>query len=369
MDIEFSNMNMFNCPNVHIYNNCFEFTNNMQFDELNSILECDCNTAYNTVQADLTNETSYYPTANDTSLDCIFVENFNTYQTTSKTNYTIMQPDTINNEKAGHLDVDSSNFLVENSFLFASSSTSPPSSSSSSSSLSSPSSPSSSSSSTFFSSNSMPVDQTVFVKMQNGEPCVNLFISNRNQSSFTNFNFNHVADAKSECKPITKVSICNESSENRTKTTTTSPIKLETYAKNESDCNTWLDEIEFEPDTTPTGSSSSLSSSCSSESSFSSIETTFQSDRAVRKKTTTDPMIKKLNNLLTFPTRLIPNQFESVDLIENGQDLTSEIQKYFNDKDNAGDRPRNFKCSFKGCQKTYLKSSHLKQHFRSHTGQ
>ena len=31
-------------------------------------------------------------------------------------------------------------------------------------------------------------------------------------------------------------------------------------------------------------------------------------------------------------------------------------------------RPRNFVCSFKDCKKSYLKSSHLKQHVRSHTG-
>lgn len=32
-------------------------------------------------------------------------------------------------------------------------------------------------------------------------------------------------------------------------------------------------------------------------------------------------------------------------------------------------RPRNFQCNFPGCNKSYLKSSHLKQHFRSHTGE
>lgn len=32
-------------------------------------------------------------------------------------------------------------------------------------------------------------------------------------------------------------------------------------------------------------------------------------------------------------------------------------------------RPRNFQCSFPGCNKSYLKSSHLKQHYRSHTGE
>lgn len=31
-------------------------------------------------------------------------------------------------------------------------------------------------------------------------------------------------------------------------------------------------------------------------------------------------------------------------------------------------RPRNFVCTFKDCKKSYLKSSHLKQHLRSHTG-
>ena len=32
-------------------------------------------------------------------------------------------------------------------------------------------------------------------------------------------------------------------------------------------------------------------------------------------------------------------------------------------------RPRNFQCTYPGCTKSYLKSSHLKQHFRSHTGE
>lgn len=32
-------------------------------------------------------------------------------------------------------------------------------------------------------------------------------------------------------------------------------------------------------------------------------------------------------------------------------------------------RPRNFQCTYAGCTKSYLKSSHLKQHFRSHTGE
>lgn len=41
--------------------------------------------------------------------------------------------------------------------------------------------------------------------------------------------------------------------------------------------------------------------------------------------------------------------------------------------DNVADsellRPRNFQCTYAGCNKSYLKSSHLKQHFRSHTGE
>ena len=36
---------------------------------------------------------------------------------------------------------------------------------------------------------------------------------------------------------------------------------------------------------------------------------------------------------------------------------------------NLVERPRNFQCTFANCNKSYLKSSHLKQHFRSHTGE
>ncbi|CAF0707835.1 unnamed protein product [Brachionus calyciflorus] len=36
---------------------------------------------------------------------------------------------------------------------------------------------------------------------------------------------------------------------------------------------------------------------------------------------------------------------------------------------NPNDRPRNFQCTYPGCNKSYLKSSHLKQHYRSHTGE
>ena len=35
----------------------------------------------------------------------------------------------------------------------------------------------------------------------------------------------------------------------------------------------------------------------------------------------------------------------------------------------SANRPRNFQCTYPGCTKSYLKSSHLKQHIRSHTGE
>jgi uncharacterized Zn-finger protein len=36
---------------------------------------------------------------------------------------------------------------------------------------------------------------------------------------------------------------------------------------------------------------------------------------------------------------------------------------------NGSNRPRNFQCTYPDCNKSYLKSSHLKQHVRSHTGE
>lgn len=40
-----------------------------------------------------------------------------------------------------------------------------------------------------------------------------------------------------------------------------------------------------------------------------------------------------------------------------------------NNTNDLAARPRNFQCTYPGCNKSYLKSSHLKQHYRSHTGE
>ena len=48
--------------------------------------------------------------------------------------------------------------------------------------------------------------------------------------------------------------------------------------------------------------------------------------------------------------------------------VVSESSTTVNDEQ-ISNRPRNFVCSFKDCKKSYLKSSHLKQHVRSHTGE
>ncbi len=43
--------------------------------------------------------------------------------------------------------------------------------------------------------------------------------------------------------------------------------------------------------------------------------------------------------------------------------------EFFSTSFNATSRARNFQCKYPGCNKSYLKASHLKQHIRSHTGE
>lgn len=63
----------------------------------------------------------------------------------------------------------------------------------------------------------------------------------------------------------------------------------------------------------------------------------------------------------------ICNKIEEQNVKMTSMDLTPKSVDNLSAIDLA--RPRNFQCNFPGCHKSYLKSSHLKQHFRSHTGE
>ena len=57
------------------------------------------------------------------------------------------------------------------------------------------------------------------------------------------------------------------------------------------------------------------------------------------------------------------------DVKTKNEPMKPEIASNNNNNNSDPLRPRNFQCTFPGCNKSYLKSSHLKQHFRSHTGE
>jgi hypothetical protein len=61
---------------------------------------------------------------------------------------------------------------------------------------------------------------------------------------------------------------------------------------------------------------------------------------------------------------------QSENLFDNTVEISSCLNGSLNSisTDGISDRPRNYLCTFPGCNKSYLKSSHLKQHIRSHTG-
>ena len=59
---------------------------------------------------------------------------------------------------------------------------------------------------------------------------------------------------------------------------------------------------------------------------------------------------------------------DSSSQINNQSEAPLENKNTKSNVDNSA-RPRNFQCTYPGCNKSYLKSSHLKQHYRSHTGE
>lgn len=71
------------------------------------------------------------------------------------------------------------------------------------------------------------------------------------------------------------------------------------------------------------------------------------------------------NNQLNLPILRTPNESSNCNSVKNDRLGTTAVKT---EKDEISTRPRNFKCTFEGCHKSYLKSSHLKQHIRSHTG-
>lgn len=63
------------------------------------------------------------------------------------------------------------------------------------------------------------------------------------------------------------------------------------------------------------------------------------------------------------------NNSESTTNSASNEEQQQQQQKAAAESGQAQERPRNFQCTYPGCNKSYLKSSHLKQHIRSHTGE
>lgn len=83
---------------------------------------------------------------------------------------------------------------------------------------------------------------------------------------------------------------------------------------------------------------------------------------------TSSPQITNSLNLSASYNKTQKEQNEN--LIDNKVEISSCLEGSLNSISPRGisDRPRNYLCTFPECNKSYFKSSHLKQHIRSHTG-
>ena len=106
---------------------------------------------------------------------------------------------------------------------------------------------------------------------------------------------------------------------------------------------------------------------------------TFDTDYWLSRLASSAPTTSESNGLMSISKGFVANLKDIQESLkpENDSDTdTIKLECGINiDESDTGSpqtsssRPRNFQCTYPDCNKSYLKSSHLKQHVRSHTGE